>query len=338
MEFKRIKRLTYIINAVILLLVFGLCGFFYLSKADFLVWFSIPTALVYVVGFVLIAREKLDVYVRCVYMWLTFYMGVTTVCLGYNMGFHLYCLSMIPIIFYTEYMAEKIGKKKISAPTVSGIIAVVYLLSTGYVSYRGPIYDVDNTIAGVFWLFNSAIVLFFLVMYSGIMLSMVGDYEKKLISIAHTDRLTGLYNRHYMMKELEESMEDKSERYVAMIDIDNFKKINDTYGHNAGDYVLSTLSEIMQVVCKGSEISRWGGEEFLILGKGDSLTTGKELMEKLRKFVEEYNFTYEERKILVTITVGVSKFKESVSVDEWINSADEKLYLGKNSGKNKVVI
>ena len=338
MDLKSIRKLTLTINSIILLLVFGLAGFFFLCKASFLIWFSIPTTIVYLIGYVLIFKDRLDIYVRLVYFWLTLYMSVSTICLGYKFGFHLYCLSMIPIIFYTEYMAEKLNRSKINAIAVSGIIVTCYLISTGYAAYIGPIYQTENGIAGVFWLFNSGIVLFFLIVYSIIMLRMVGSYEKKLTDIAHTDRLTGLYNRHFMMTKLEDSIAAGGEMFVAMLDIDNFKKINDTYGHNAGDYVLETLSKIMRASLDDSEISRWGGEEFLILSDGNAKADGLPKIESLRKSIEEHEFKFEDKEIIVTITAGIAGFHKELSVDQWVKKADDRLYFGKNNGKNRVII
>lgn len=338
MDLKSLKKLTLTVNTVILIIVFGLAGFFAFCGATFLVWFSIPTAMIYIIGYVLIKKERLDIYVRMVYFWLTLYMSVTTICLGYRMGFHLYCLSMIPIIFYTEYMAEKIKKSKVNAVVISGIIVLCYVVATGYSAFNGPIYDVSNEIAGAFWLLNSAIVLYFLIVYSGIMLKMVGDYENRLTTIAHTDRLTGLYNRHFMMTKLEETVKEGKKIFVTMSDIDNFKQINDHYGHNAGDYVLSTLSQLMKENCSNSEISRWGGEEFLILSEGEVSKNGFEMIENLRKVIEGHDFVFENEKIDVTITSGIADYRNGQSVDAWIKEADEKLYIGKNSGKNKVVI
>lgn len=338
MDLKSVQKLTYTINWIILLLVFGLAGFFFVCKATFLIWFSIPTALVYVIGFILIRKEKLDIYVRMVYFWLTLYMSITTICLGYKIGFHLYCLSMIPIIFYTEYMASKIGKRKINAFAVSGIIGFCYLASTGYAACIGPVYKVDNIIAGLFWVFNSVIVLFFLIVYSSIMLKMIGDYEGKLTAIALTDRLTSLNNRHFMVNKLEEAVKKDGEMFVSMADIDNFKGINDKYGHNAGDYVLKTVAKIMTDTLKDCVISRWGGEEFLVFSDGSAETKGLDLTEQLRKKIEEHNFTFEGNSIEVTITAGVAGFKKGLTVDEWIKEADDKLYYGKRNGKNRVVL
>ncbi|MBR2597073.1 MAG: GGDEF domain-containing protein [Clostridiales bacterium] len=337
MDFARIRRFTYIINSVILFLVIALAGFFFLCKASILIWFSIPTLLVYILGYVLISKDRLDIYVRLVYFWITFYMCLCTFCLGYKIGFHLYCFSMIPIIFYTEYMADKLGRTKVNAFVASSIIAICYLLSTGYTAFKGPIYPVDNSIAGAFWTFNSVIVIAFLVFYSRLMLSLIGDYENKLKDAALIDKLTGLYNRHYMMEKLEKTVNDSGPKFVTMIDIDDFKKINDRYGHNAGDYILINVARIMREVCKDSDISRWGGEEFLIYSSGNLRAKGLPMFETLRQRVESEDFVFGEEHIKVTITSGMAEYTSDSSVDKWVNAADDNLYTGKKTGKNKVV-
>lgn len=333
-----IKKLAFSINTVILLMVFGLAGFFYLAHATFLVWFSIPTALVYIVSYALIKKDLLHVYVRLVYFWLTLYMSITTICLGYRFGFHLYCLSMIPIIFYTEYMAEKFGRKSIKHRFVCAAIVICYLLSTGYSSYVGTIYHTDDKIAGIFWVFNSCTVLFFLIFYSSVMLRLVADSEKKLTDIAHTDRLTGLYNRHFMATKLEAANSNEDEKFLAMVDIDFFKKINDTYGHNAGDFILTNVASTIKEICPDSEISRWGGEEFLILTEGNAEKDGIRLLERLRSTIENKEFIFEDNRIKVTLTAGIAASHQNTSVDKWIDEADENLYYGKNNGRNLVIL
>lgn len=337
LDFARIRRFTYIINSVILFLVIALAGFFFLCKASILIWFSIPTLLVYILGYVLISKDRLDIYVRLVYFWITFYMCLCTFCLGYKIGFHLYCFSMIPIIFYTEYMADKLGRTKVNAFVASSIIAICYLLSTGYTAFKGPIYPVDNSIAGAFWTFNSVIVIAFLVFYSRLMLSLIGDYENQLKQTALIDRLTGLYNRHYMVGRLESATKENGPHSVAMIDIDDFKKINDRYGHNAGDYILINVARIMREVCKDCDISRWGGEEFLIYSSGNLRAKGLPMFETLRQRVESEDFVFGEEHIKVTITSGMAEYTSDSSVDKWVNAADDNLYTGKKTGKNKVV-
>ncbi|MBR4759664.1 MAG: GGDEF domain-containing protein [Lachnospiraceae bacterium] len=335
MNLESVKKLTYIVNTFILIIVIGLMGFFYLCGAEFLVYFSIPTMVVYLIGYYLIAKDWLYAYVWIVYAWITLYMGLCTICLGYTFGFHLYTLSMIPIIYYTNYMAYKMNVKMIKTWIFSAAILICYLFCTIYVSVRGPVYDASNTYAAIFWTMNSVIVFCFLITYTRILINTIISSEEKLKALSYTDRLTGLYNRHYMMDQLEQPNAFSPTDTIAMIDLDDFKKINDIYGHNAGDYVLMKSAEIMKSTCKDAVISRWGGEEFLILMKGQADAKG--LMETLRKSVQETAFTFEFQKIPVSVTIGLAEKNGFSTVDKWVQKADENLYLGKNNGKNQVV-
>ena len=138
-----------------------------------------------------------------------------------------------------------------------------------------------------------------------------------------------------MMEKLKDLSEINENDVVAMIDLDDFKKINDIHGHNAGDYVLKKTAELMKETCSESTISRWGGEEFLILFNEN--TDINEILEKLRQAVDSYNYIYDGEKIKVSVTIGFARRENINSIDKWIQEADEKLYIGKKSGKNIVV-
>ncbi len=332
MKFDDIKKLTLKVNALILGMVFFLMGCFAYCGATFLVYFSIPTALIYLYGFYLILHDKLGNYVRMVYLWITLYMSICTIFLGNKFGFHLYSMSMIPILFYTEYMAYKMKTRKVETTFYGILVFIMYLVSTAHATYVGPVYNIDTRYAGIFWFTNSVIVLGFLTYYSRLLIRRIIDSDKKLTERANTDRLTHLYNRHYMMKRLNEAYDDDKNHYIAMIDVDNFKSINDKYGHSAGDEVLKKIASAMGEVCSDCKVSRWGGEEFLIL-----TDDGTETIEKLRQAVENINVEFEGQEIKVTITAGVEEKDKSVALNKWIVAADEKLYIGKQNGKNTVI-
>ena len=335
MDQNKAKKLTLVINSMLLVFVLGLMAFFNFLKADFLTYFSIPTAFVYIFGYYLIHREKLDIYVWIVYFWITLYMCVTTICLGYGFGFHLYCLSMISVLFVTEYISYKIKGSRMRSLTISIAIAVAYLFCTTYAAYSGPVYERDQKYAAVFWVINSLTVLSLIIFYANYMIKLIISSEEKLIAAALTDQLTGLYNRHYMLTKLN-SLPDDTSAFIAMADIDNFKKINDTYGHNGGDEVLRSVSKTMTEVCKGCHTSRWGGEEFLILCM-DSPESIRPLLETLRTTISSRPVKYEDTEINVTLTIGFAGKVSTQSVDEWIKTADDRLYCGKTSGKNVVI-
>ena len=355
MGLSKLKKLTYIVNTTILIMVLGLMGFFYIIKASFLVYFSIPTALIYVIGYYLIFRERLYDYVRLVYFWISLYMGVTTVCLGYGYGFHLYSMSMIPIIFYSVYMGRSLkNTKSVNAIPASIAIVVIYLVCTLIPVFKGPIYSNDLGVDVIFWIVNSIIVFSFLIFYTNMLIKGISSSEDRYIKLAMEDKLTGLYNRHYMLDRLDELAEKdidtknkdtnnkdikdssaEDDYYIAMLDIDDFKKINDVYGHNAGDFILKSVAEIMKSTCSDSLVCRWGGEEFLVLGYDKTIAAQQ--MEGLSEKVSREAFVFEENNISLTVTIGIADRNEADSIDKWIQAADIRLYEGKKSGKNRVV-
>lgn len=166
---------------------------------------------------------------------------------------------------------------------------------------------------------------------------------KEIEEMSRIDGLTSLYLRRYMIKKLQEET-IRAYRYntfysLIMIDIDFFKKINDTYGHLVGDNVLASLSKLFKDFIGGKGlISRWGGEEFLILLPYTNKKEATEIAEKLRKEVEENEFYFGDNILNITISIGISSFPEDGSdYYQLVNVADEMLYRAKQTGRNKVV-
>ncbi len=159
---------------------------------------------------------------------------------------------------------------------------------------------------------------------------------------ANRDFLTGLYNRRYLFKNMDEYIEnmDSGEKFVvAMVDIDFFKKINDTYGHDTGDKVIVHLSEILRTNTNHRDlVSRFGGEEFCVVLKNTDQINALNILERLRSEVESTAvFTNDKQSIHYTISIGVAIYNED-GLDETINQADMMLYKAKQNGKNQVLI
>jgi diguanylate cyclase (GGDEF)-like protein len=163
-------------------------------------------------------------------------------------------------------------------------------------------------------------------------------YEQELHRLVVTDRLTGLYNRHKLDQVLE-SNQKLFERYqtqfgVLLLDIDHFKNINDTHGHQVGDTTLRTLAELLTNSSRDTDvIGRWGGEEFLIVVSYADKESLLIFAENLRNQVELYLFDVIEH---ITISVGVSVFQEGCGTNDVISKADQALYYAKENGRNQV--
>lgn len=165
------------------------------------------------------------------------------------------------------------------------------------------------------------------------------QYKKRLELMAVTDGLTGLYNHRFIFERLEEEIA-KVARYgrplsIIMLDIDNFKQVNDTFGHRAGDEViLSAAHAIMASLRKTDVAGRYGGEEFLVLLPETDLKAAHIVAEKIRNTVALLQF--ETKDLAVTISAGVAEAEKGESFEALINRADAKLYTAKRNGKNRV--
>ncbi len=171
---------------------------------------------------------------------------------------------------------------------------------------------------------------------------LVVERTKELERLATTDSLTGLYNRRKLIDILEHEL-TRAKRYgnelsVVLFDIDNFKKINDTYGHDVGDYVLQQVTKLVKDNLRNVDvIGRWGGEEFLIVLPQTNLEGAKVVAEKVRKAIEQHSFAKVGR---VTASFGVADYdvEKDKHIDDFLKKADIALYRAKNTGRNRVEV
>jgi len=169
--------------------------------------------------------------------------------------------------------------------------------------------------------------------------------EAELIYSSTHDNLTGLYNRASLNQRLNDEIQ-RATRYkhhmsILMMDIDHFKFINDTYGHHAGDTILSDLAKMLKASMRSTDYAaRYGGEEFILICPETPLLIAQELAEHLRIKVAEYSFLIDDdKKHNITISVGIASFPEHAkSVETLMKEADSSMYAAKKAGRNQVKI
>lgn len=166
---------------------------------------------------------------------------------------------------------------------------------------------------------------------------------KKLEVMAAIDPLTGIFNRREAVNRINEEISrykrNGKKFSILMVDIDDFKNVNDTYGHEIGDCVIKHVVEVIKThLRKHDLVSRWGGEEFLILLPETNAFGAHSAAEKIRSCIEESSVEVRDISILVTVTIGGTEFNPGIDLDANINRADEALYTGKNQTKNCVVM
>lgn len=168
------------------------------------------------------------------------------------------------------------------------------------------------------------------------------EANAELEKVSRTDPLTGLSNRRDVNEKIESEIirADRSKKSFSLLlgDIDHFKTINDTFGHDAGDYILVEVAKLMtQATRRQDVVARWGGEEFLILLPETSLEGSIKVAEDIRKKIEEKELIYDQKKIAITMSFGSCVSEPEMTLNTLVKKADECLYKAKETGRNKVV-
>ncbi|MEO1227599.1 MAG: GGDEF domain-containing protein, partial [Myxococcota bacterium] len=167
-------------------------------------------------------------------------------------------------------------------------------------------------------------------------------FHEEIYRMTIVDGLTQVHNKRYFTEFLDREMArcTRYERPLSLVlfDIDYFKRINDSHGHLAGDYVLKRLAELVSKhIRKEEAFARYGGEEFAIIMPETNGERARIFAEKIRQMVESAEFEYEGQPIPVTVSLGISEMGPSKSTPEFVASADENLYAAKHEGRNRVV-
>lgn len=174
----------------------------------------------------------------------------------------------------------------------------------------------------------------------------LSEANKRLNDLAYTDSLTGLYNHRFFQQSLDTEL-SRAQRYsfsfsLILFDIDHFKKVNDTYGHPAGDQVLITLAKAVKSRIRPSDIlARYGGEEFAVILPQTDLAGLKVFAARIRRSVEGVITSYEDKQIMVTTSLGGTTFNPKqvgTTRDQLFETADRALYISKNNGRNQETI
>jgi diguanylate cyclase (GGDEF)-like protein len=170
-------------------------------------------------------------------------------------------------------------------------------------------------------------------------------FQQQMYDAALRDGLTRAYNKKFFVDRLDTEFafakRHRSMLSLVMFDVDHFKRINDTYGHLAGDAVLVNLSRITQATIRTEDVlARYGGEEFAVISRGIPLLNAGVLGERLRARVESEVFDYQGTRLPVTISVGVAALPEAnvPAPADLVSAADSALYEAKRSGRNRVCL
>lgn len=327
------------VHAVLLVLM--IC-----SEVTPLYYFNILSVVVYIFCTILCKGGfLLPVYVS-IFLEVSAYAVCSVHYVGWDCGSYLFLFSIVPIMIYFGSIVFK-GSKRWA---IAGILTVIFgIFVYLYVVYGDaePVFKVPDTIRMILMVFTTFAMFFSVVFYNFVYIYS-SEYEvtnltrknKELSVDAHVDVLTGLLNRRGFLPIVANLMKEKGANHfcIAFSDIDNFKRINDSFGHDCGDEVLRHISGIIEKEMHGCEICRWGGEEFIILMRDYDMTVAKQKMEYIRKCVETMPTVFYNKHIAATVTIGLEEYKEDYNEPvDIIKVADARMYYGKQHGKNILI-
>jgi diguanylate cyclase (GGDEF)-like protein len=246
---------------------------------------------------------------------------------------------LIWTVFFPIFTITLVGHKK---GLILTILFYVVILS---MAYQGiGVWDSGSWSVRSFVRFTvaSAVLTYIVYVYESVLYHASIELEKNqeaLRLLSETDPLTGLYNRRSMNEALQKQIDAanvlQTGLSVVMLDIDDFKLINDHFGHNVGDQVLLCIAAILKNIAgKHDYVARWGGEEFLIFLPQTRMQEAVVMAERLRQHIEDAVYP---QQLKVTCSFGVAHYHESLDIYGLVNQADKALYQAKTSGKNCVM-
>ncbi len=268
--------------------------------------------------------------------WISFYIIFYAAIMGYDKN----TLLIIPPVFICIFSAFNIDRKHSVLALIILIfdcVCLFYIRDNMESSYTGQFMHMEI----INLIFALCICLYAIFTKKASKYYIEKYHEAKINTLeneAYTDYLTGLWNRRYVEDVFQNSI-DKDSDYVVLADIDFFKKVNDTYGHDVGDDVIKRLAQIYVRFFRDTDlICRWGGEEYLFIIKGIEEEVILKKLNDLRMDVSKCTFKYEDFSFNITVSFGLKSIEDRHNVDADIKCADLALYKAKNNGRNQVVL
>lgn len=313
--------------------------FFALLLLYHMVIYNLLSMTFYICLVVLLKRNRYCFITTAIHLEISLFVTVTSVYLGWNTGFSFYLIALCCLVYFSSY-------KNTHFPFIlSACEAILFVLLKIHCYLCAPFLPLSETTTLFFYCYN-AVLCFFIILYAAYISNLSSLFSRRelleknyrLQTLLDHDELTQLYTRNYIKKKFLASQEKSSPVHLAMADIDNFKYINDTYGHPCGDYVLFTLSTIFKTVCPpDTDICRWGGEEFVIVMYDREKESSINCIQKLRESISAYDFNFDGNHFHITMTFGIGSTLEQNDFAKLIRLADTRMYQGKKSGKNIVI-
>ncbi len=299
-----------------------------------LTWINVASIAMYAAAYALLAQRRNPAALALIWLEVVGHSAFGTWLVGWNSGFHYYLLMFIPAIVVGR------GRRRITPVMLLALFVLyigMYELSRRY-GAQAPLGDLGLSVTHAF---NVGVVFAMAAYTARYYYGSVLRAERRLQDQAATDPLTGLSNRRRLASLAQERIAQARQAgqptAVVIADIDHFKRINDTHGHEAGDQVLVHVAELLARSSRARDLlARWGGEEFLLVMPTCGLADAQALAERMRAAVAERPARYGALTIPASMSLGLAQLRSGESLEAAIARADGALYASKHAGRNRV--
>lgn len=292
---------------------------------------------IFYIAVLLFFRRRTNSYIIFTYFEIITFSFISELFTGGAFFYVFFVIGMISVIFYLLPAKQRL-KHLFQGAGIVYAIAIYFIYTNKFTIFPEYLPLVESCRREVGFL-NLFITLFTLFYVSNLYFYELNTANEKLAYTSNHDLLTGLFNRRFFEHIMHRHKSENENAYtIAIFDIDDFKKINDTYGHQAGDAVLKMVSKVIEdCPCKEYVPVRWGGEEFILFMPQTSEKVAYDYLLGLCERVRNTVVDFDSQKIRVTMTVGMCTGNGFNDYESIIRVADDRLYAGKRSGKNRVV-
>ncbi len=313
----------------------ALLVFFLAVNSPLLAWLNVVSIVMYVTAYVLITRRKNIAALVLIWTEVLTHAAIGTMLVGWDSGFNYYLLMFIPAIVVSS------SGLRMYVPLA--LLFAAYLALHWAAQHFGAQAPLGNTALLFLNVFNVSIFFCMASYTARFYYTLVRRTEAKLRELATRDTLTGLANRRHLLdvaqQEIARAAHSGHPVSIVVADIDDFKRINDGHGHDAGDQVLIHASRLFLNLCRPQDtVARWGGEEFLFLLPATDEPNAREFAERVRANVAATQVQHADASFSVSISMGVATLADSETLESAIGRADGALYRSKIEGRDRVTV
>ncbi len=326
---QRVTLMAASVDAAFLLL-------FLMLDSPWLAWVNVVSITLYLGAWWCLQRRINQPALLMIWIEVIGHATIGTLLIGWDAGFYYYLFLFIPAIV--------VGGGRRTPVVLLSFLLVFYLGLHALARSTGPVQPLasDLTVSFVHG-FNVVVVFSMAALTANYYYNTVRRAERRLMKMATTDPLTGLFNRRSLIAQADASIRqgsaDAQSTALVLGDIDHFKKVNDRYGHEAGDAILEQVAELLNSVARhGDIVARWGGEEFLIFLPATGLDSALILAERVREAVAAQALDHAGTSIPITMSLGVAELAPGEPLGAAIARADRGLYASKTDGRNRVSV